>query len=43
MPNQRDQKQSKKGTKKQTQQLSCTSHKRTINNGTKTEQKVEKI
>ena len=28
---------------KQTQQLSCTNHERTINNSTKTEQKIEKI
>ena len=34
-------KQSKKGTTKQTQQLSCTCHDRTINNSTKTEQKVK--
>ena len=33
----------KKRTQKQTKQLSCTSHERTINNSTKTEQKVEKI
>ena len=34
---------SKKGTMKQTQQLTCTSHERTTNNSTKTEQKIEKI
>ena len=35
-------KKTKKGTIKQTQQLSCTSHERTINNSTKTDQKLEK-
>ena len=36
-------KQSKKGTTKQTQQLSCTCHDIKINNSTKTEQKVKSL
>ena len=36
-------KESKKGTMKQMQKLSCTSHERKIKNGRNTEQKMEKI